>query len=250
MFFRLDSMLDSGIYAGEITEVYGYSASGKTQFCVSFAVSVVTQTQKQVVYVDADLSICPQRLFDIIKARKLSSDLFGPMAKIQICNLFKASHLLDLIEHISYDLTHKKMNSKFQDVGVIIIDSLTGLISLDIHKAYSLASKETDPIKSRKLIYEAGMLLSQLAYSLKVLASRFNIAVIVVNSQASLKNNWKNMCAVSIRITKEGDRKREIKVTQSNRIHIESVNEGTFIIKKSGITSFEKSLMPRKENNH
>ncbi|KAL8568516.1 hypothetical protein ACOMHN_066506 [Nucella lapillus] len=48
----LDKLLEGGFYAGELCELTGETASGKTQVCLRFAVTVAGTHAQHVVYID------------------------------------------------------------------------------------------------------------------------------------------------------------------------------------------------------
>jgi predicted ATP-dependent serine protease len=46
LLFSLDDMLEGGIFSGEITEIFGHSGAGKTQFCLSLVTSVLEHSNQ------------------------------------------------------------------------------------------------------------------------------------------------------------------------------------------------------------
>jgi RAD51-like protein 3 len=220
-------MLGNGINRGEITEIIGYSSSGKTQFCYTIASNVVTKYNDEVLYIDTDLSFSRDRMTNIFKYRfprlfKSSSDLRETMNKIKVIRVLDINSLINILERIAHDLETNSRN-EFNKIGVIIIDSLTTPLSLAVKKLNLLASEEKDKKKEISLRCEALSLISQMANTLHTLASKHSIAIIVANSQSvTLKQNWKNFCAISLLIEKiEKHLKssiRNIKITQTNRL--------------------------------
>jgi DNA repair protein RadA len=67
----LDKLLDGGIEAGVITQVYGGPGVGKTQFC--YTLCVMLPPEYDAIYLDTESSFRPQRIEDIAKARGLDS---------------------------------------------------------------------------------------------------------------------------------------------------------------------------------
>ncbi|MGB8935585.1 MAG: ATPase domain-containing protein [Candidatus Nitrosopolaris sp.] len=65
----LDSLLDGGIEAGVITQVYGLPGSGKTQLC--HTLSAMLPSDYMVIYIDTECSFRPERIQEITKARGL-----------------------------------------------------------------------------------------------------------------------------------------------------------------------------------
>lgn len=237
-------MLQGGIYSSEITEVYGYSAAGKTQFCYSFICSVVTETIQDVLYIDTDLAFSASRIMNILKGRPHSNvtaySLPEIMSRIKLCTVFDTFQLLNLIESITQDLDLKGQNSKYSNIGVIIVDSLSCPLSLTVNKLFATADNEQDGNRKKSLKIKSERIKRQFAVSLKTLAVRDSIAVVVVNSHVfNLGKFWQNNCNVRIKIEKMIDNpgKRTIEVTQSDR-HFEGCEFiNTFVIRPSGLRS-------------
>ncbi|XP_072099446.1 DNA repair protein RAD51 homolog 4 isoform X2 [Mobula birostris] len=65
----LDKLLDSGLYTGELTEFVGGPGSGKTQVCLSLAVSIACQLKQKVLYVDSTGGLSSRRLLQLIQSQ-------------------------------------------------------------------------------------------------------------------------------------------------------------------------------------
>ena len=65
----LDDLLQGGIEAGIITEIYGEGGTGKTNICIQAAKSCV-MNGKRVVYIDTE-GISKERLLQVFKDKKL-----------------------------------------------------------------------------------------------------------------------------------------------------------------------------------
>jgi RecA/RadA recombinase len=66
---RLDTFLGGGLACGEITEIVGPSASGKTQFCALLAAAAVIQSGKRVLILDTGSSLMASRVVEIARNR-------------------------------------------------------------------------------------------------------------------------------------------------------------------------------------
>ncbi|MGC1932598.1 MAG: ATPase domain-containing protein [Candidatus Nitrosopolaris sp.] len=66
---NLDDLLDGGIEAGVITQIYGGPGSGKTQIC--YTLCVMSPSIYGVIYIDTEGSFRPERIKAIAKARGL-----------------------------------------------------------------------------------------------------------------------------------------------------------------------------------
>ncbi|KAM7139956.1 DNA repair protein RAD51 homolog 4 isoform 2-T2 [Macrochelys suwanniensis] len=65
----LDTLLDSGLYTGEVTELTGAPGSGKTQVCLSIAMSTSHDLKQNVLYVDSTAGFTASRLLQLAQAR-------------------------------------------------------------------------------------------------------------------------------------------------------------------------------------
>ena len=61
----LDSLFGGGIRQGQLVELYGEFASGKTQICFS----LVVESNGKIVYIDSEHTFSPQRIKQIAEAR-------------------------------------------------------------------------------------------------------------------------------------------------------------------------------------
>jgi RecA/RadA recombinase len=67
----LDNLLDGGIEAGVITQVYGPPGSGKTQLCHTLC--VMLPPNYNAIYIDTEGSFRPERIKEIAEAKGLDS---------------------------------------------------------------------------------------------------------------------------------------------------------------------------------
>nr|XP_014427261.1 DNA repair protein RAD51 homolog 4 isoform X2 [Pelodiscus sinensis] len=65
----LDKLLDSGLYTGEVTELTGAPATGKTQVCLSIAMSAAHGLRQSVLYVDSTGGFTASRLLQLAQTR-------------------------------------------------------------------------------------------------------------------------------------------------------------------------------------
>lgn len=54
--------LSGGIFTDEVTEIVGPSSSGKTQICLSTAVTLTKDGKATVAYIDSSMSLSPDRI--------------------------------------------------------------------------------------------------------------------------------------------------------------------------------------------
>ena len=232
-------MLVNGIRSGEVTELYGYPCTGKTQFCYTFAINFVDNYKKRVIFFDTELTFSSKRFKQILDIR---SDISlesreRVMSYSQVITLLDMSSILDTIETISYDL-RTNSESQYKDLGLIIIDCLSTPLTIELKKSVFLAEVEEkerhNSSKANELRYRFIAMISQIANSLNSMALKHSIAVVVVNTQSlTLKRNWKNKCKLSLNFY-DFQIYKGIKITRSYDKSIENKSYNKFIVGTKG----------------
>lgn len=64
---RLDNLLGGGLFTGNIYELCGPSASGKTQLSLSILLDVIITTEREIIYVDTKNEFSVNRIKQILK---------------------------------------------------------------------------------------------------------------------------------------------------------------------------------------
>lgn len=72
--FRLDNLLDGGLFVGNIYEFCGPSASGKTQLCISILLNIIITTKKEIVYIDTKNKFSVYRIKEILKNKNMTNN--------------------------------------------------------------------------------------------------------------------------------------------------------------------------------
>jgi len=62
-------MIDGGFLTGKIYELYGASASGKTQLCLTIATHIAHDFKQQVHYIDTKSDFSGKRVQEILEAK-------------------------------------------------------------------------------------------------------------------------------------------------------------------------------------
>nr|BAS01413.1 DNA repair protein Rad51 [Lotharella vacuolata] len=152
-----------GIETKEITEIFGESKSGKTQFCHIISVSILISdyedfVQKKVIYIDTDGSFKPERIIEISK-------YYGVNRNSLTKNIFyaKAFHS----EHQMQLLISAASITTYANVKLIIVDSCTTLFRTDF--------------TGRGELFQRQVLLGKFLRNLKRLSEEFNLAILVTN---------------------------------------------------------------------
>lgn len=153
-------MLCGGLPTGNVIDLCGLSASGKTQLCTTIAINLCQFTEANILWIDTKLDFSGQRIYRILKKRKLNEpNAFDIMRKIKIECCDDPNKLIDIITAIRNDF------NGYQNIKLLIIDSLPTLW-------FTLYSEQT-PIGYR--------LLAELSNRLRRLAVETGIVIITVN---------------------------------------------------------------------
>nr|XP_048680245.1 DNA repair protein RAD51 homolog 4 isoform X2 [Caretta caretta] len=161
----LDKLLDSGLYTGEVTELTGAPGSGKTQVCLSIAVSSSHDLKQNVLYVDSTGGFTASRLLQLAQTRTGDEEeQVEALQRIQVARVFDVYKMLDVLQELRCSVSQEVLSSS-GPVKVLVVDSVSAVICplLGGRQAEGLA------------------LMMQLARELKTLARELNVAVVVTN---------------------------------------------------------------------
>ncbi|XP_048413521.1 DNA repair protein RAD51 homolog 4 isoform X1 [Stegostoma tigrinum] len=162
----LDTLLDSGLYTGELIEFVGAPGSGKTQVCLSLAVNIACELKQRVRYIDSTGGLCASRLLHLIQEQVNSLEgQSKALQRIEVARVFEVYHLLDALQDLRTSFTGQ-VTSACSSVKAVVIDSVSAVLSslLGGHQLEGMS------------------LMMQLARELKMMARELNVAVIVTNS--------------------------------------------------------------------
>jgi DNA repair protein RadA len=155
----LDNLLDGGIEAGVITQVYGAPGSGKTQLC--HTLSAMLPSDYMVIYIDTEGSFRPERIRAIAKARGFDSK--------QILQRILVTKALDIKQQESrIEAACYKIDSD-NKIKLLIVDSII------YHYRAEYAGRSKLPEKIQRLNKYMHLLLKT-AYT-------SGVAVVVTNHQ-------------------------------------------------------------------
>jgi len=117
----LDELLQGGIEAGIITEIYGEGGTGKTNICIQAAKSCVING-KRVIYIDTE-GISKERLLQVFKDKKL-------LEKVLFFFPFSLEEQKEMVE-----------KAVKIDAGLIILDSANLFYRLEMHEDEARATR-------------------------------------------------------------------------------------------------------------
>ena len=168
-YYRLDALLDGGVITGELLEITGPPASGKTQFSMTMAMQVITDTKFSVVYLDSTNGFSACRCKEILLSRgtqeKDVADMLRRARVYNVHTLFDALSILTLLtENVA-----RQSDSYHSALRLVILDGVSTLI------APLLDAKQS----------QGHAMMSHLAAILKSLALDHSIAAVCTNSMVS-----------------------------------------------------------------
>jgi len=160
---NIDSILGGGVPTGSLTEIYGESKSGKTQFCHVLCVSAqVTSmgTRKifKIIYIDTEGNFSPRRIIQIAESYNIHIDTVFE-------NIFYAKAYNT--EHQNRLLVSCATLAVYSNIKVIIVDSCTILYRTEF--------------SGRGELYARQNLLGKFLRNLYRIANEFNIGVVLTN---------------------------------------------------------------------
>lgn len=157
---NLDRFLRGGIRTGIITNIFGESGSGKSQFCFSICADLLKKNEdSKIIFIDTSGNFRPERILDITNKHNLSKILHN----IHYIRPYSIKDQFDAIKKI-YEIQPK----------LVIIDTITSLIAIEsknisrhlilmkfIHQLAHIAINNNCAIVTtnmvRNIIYENGV---------------------------------------------------------------------------------------------
>ncbi|KAK3669375.1 DNA repair protein rhp57 [Recurvomyces mirabilis] len=173
---ELNAKLGGGIAAGELTELVGESAAGKTQFLLSLLLAVQLHPPhgpgKSALYISTEAPLQTPRLSQILQTNSKIQDL-SPDQRPSL-NRVQSTHIHDL-EAQDHILRYQvPVAIKRHDVGLLIIDSIAANYRPEFDKGNVRKTAAESFIKRSNQVTQLGKLLRDLARI-------HGIAVVVAN---------------------------------------------------------------------
>jgi RAD51-like protein 3 len=169
----IDTLLDGGLYTGEITEIVGQPSSGKSQLCMSAAATMI-QTSKDITiaYIDSSSSFSPDRVIDmhtewLTKQHKeaiTSQGMVDLLNHIKYYKCFDAYSLIDILSNIENGLKLKE-TPHYRNLKLVVVDSIGAIMGSIVGGKQS----------------QGHVLMTSAARLMKVIATDYNIAFLVTN---------------------------------------------------------------------
>ncbi|MBK5112000.1 MAG: DNA repair and recombination protein RadA [Candidatus Heimdallarchaeota archaeon] len=160
---ELDTLLGGGIYTGEITEISGEFATGKTQLCFQLSINVQLPPEEGglgggVYYIDTEGTFSSTRIVQMAQNKGLDPKKF--LSNIAVTRTYNSDHLTFLIMNAEQLL-------KERNVKLFIIDSIASHFRAEYVGEDRLVSRQ--------------QAVMRLAETMKQLIEKLGIAVVVTN---------------------------------------------------------------------
>ncbi|MDY6768762.1 MAG: DNA repair and recombination protein RadA, partial [Candidatus Nanohaloarchaea archaeon] len=131
---EFDDLMGGGIESQSITEVYGEYGSGKTQVALQLAVNVQQgEDGRQAIFIDTEDTFVPERVQEIAEAQGMDPD--EVLDNIFVARAFNSDHQI-LLGEKAQEIAEEN------DIGLIVVDSLTGEFRSDYVGRGQLAERQ------------------------------------------------------------------------------------------------------------
>ncbi|KAM5181625.1 DNA repair protein RAD51 homolog 4 [Mantella aurantiaca] len=162
---KLNLLLDTGLYTGEVTEIAGAAGCGKTQVCQSIAVNVAHSIKQRVCYIDTTGGLTGSHLLQLIQSRTEQEDeQIASLQRIDVFHVFDVYKVLDVLQDLRHSLSQQVVRSG-EALRLLVIDSVCAVIY---------------PLLGGNQI-EGMAAMKHLAQELQTLARDYSLAVLVTN---------------------------------------------------------------------
>jgi DNA repair protein RadA len=160
---RLDDILGGGVETQAMTELIGDYGVGKTQICLTLAVTAQLPPDSgglggNVIYMDTEGTFSPERVYQIASKRGLDGKRI--LDGIIVARAYTSDHQCLLMDHLFVKVPEEK-------AGLVVVDSM-----ISHFRAEYVGLEELSP-KQQKL--------NQYLHKLLRLAEAYNIAVVITN---------------------------------------------------------------------
>ncbi|KAG9288509.1 hypothetical protein G9A89_015715 [Geosiphon pyriformis] len=190
--FAIDKLFSGGMYPGEVSEISGPTATGKTQLAFFAAITTITSSpDNNVLFIDTSNCFSAQRVSSLflnsdrfVNARDSGMDEVDLMEKLRVSHCFDIYAVMDAIQAVADSIAQER-EVFYSNLRLIIIDSITAILS-------SLLTISTS---------QGHSLMLGLSRMLHTVAKKHQIAVLVINSAVRAHPN-NSMSAFSSTMTK------------------------------------------------
>ena len=174
---EVDDILEGGLEANTITEIYGESRTGKTQFCHTLAVTCQKSSEDgggegKCMYIDTEGNFRPQRLVAIAEAHGLDPEQV--LDNVAYAKAHSTEHQNTLLTAAAGMMADCRFS-------LIIVDSATALYRTEYQGRGELSTRQVN--------------LGRFLRQLQRLADEFGVAVVVTNQVVAANLDGASMFA-------------------------------------------------------
>ncbi|KAJ1523534.1 hypothetical protein ONE63_001383 [Megalurothrips usitatus] len=160
---ELDRLLGGGIETGSITELFGEFRTGKTQLCLTLAVTCQLPIDQnggegKCLYIDTENNFRPERLVAVAEKYKLSST--DVLDNVAFARAYNTDHQTKLLVMASAMMAESRY-------ALLIVDSATALYRTDYSGRGELAARQQHLARFMRMLLR--------------LADEFGVAVVITN---------------------------------------------------------------------
>jgi len=124
---KLDDLLGGGIRHGIITDIFGASATGKTQLALQICINAL-RNDVEILYQDTTGGFRPERMLTLIESQNMDPELLD---HVRVGRITNTSEQIIYLEKIS----------EIKNLGLVVIDNVTDLFSFEYSKESNLLEK-------------------------------------------------------------------------------------------------------------
>jgi DNA repair protein RadA len=162
---QLDTLLDGGVEAGAVTEIFGGPGTGKTQLCLTLCASLANcppKLQNKGIFIDTEGKFRPERISQIASVRHIYNNI---LSNILTATIINSPHLISTLIQAFWRI---ESNCSFK---LLIVDSLMGLLRLEFPGRHNLMGRQIRLSRLLRLLLKASQV--------------YNIAIVITNQVMS-----------------------------------------------------------------
>lgn len=161
----LDELLGGGgLRAGEVTEVVGGAAAGKTALCLQACASALADPTATVAFVDSANAFTPTRLLPLLPHADVMTAM-SALARLRCWRVHDGQSLLALLHQLLDELASPHQEGDYaRNLRLVVVDCVASLLA---------------PLLSSASLGHS--LVSGISRALRLLATRHNLVVLVTN---------------------------------------------------------------------
>ncbi|XP_065830808.1 DNA repair protein RAD51 homolog 4-like [Oscarella lobularis] len=219
----LDRLLDGGLLAGDVVELVGSTATGKTQLCLLLCAVACSRDSQCALYIDCNANFSGVRLRQLVPEvdEAKVNDVLRRVRCIEAHGIFR---VIEILEEVGTKMIQIPSDSFYDNLKLIIIDSVAAV---------------TSPILGGQQI-QGHKLMMDMARLFKILATEFNLIVMCTNNvvygndgevRPSLGKTWSHVPSTRLLLEMTSSR-RTASITKSSRVKAPSEKVEFFICEK------------------